>query len=375
MSILFQETSLGNMTLANRFVRSATWEGLADDTGAATPKLGEFLARLARGEVGLIITGHAFVSPEGRASPRQLGAHSDDMLPGLTALAKAVHGAADGSAVALQLAHGGAHALSGPTGLEAMGPSDMEADGKPLCRAMTREEIDRVVGDFGRAAARARRAGFDAVQIHAAHGYLVSQFLSPAYNQRQDGYGGDLLGRARLLTEVVAAVRDAVGPDYPVLVKMNCQDFLDNGLSVDEALLVARRLENQGVNAVELSGGTILSGDKIPVRAGNFSDPGDQAWYREAAARFKRERAIPLILVGGVRSLDVAEELVAGNVCDYIAMARPLIREPDLIKRWHEGDRSPSACVSDNLCFRTGMTGQGVYCLREERDRDKGVPD
>jgi len=252
------------------------------------------------------------------------------------------------------------------------GPSIiMDAEGKPLCRAMTQEEIAATAQAFGQAAARAKRAGFDAVQVHAAHGYLLSQFLSPVFNKREDGYGGDIMGRTRFLNETVAAVRDAVGPDYPVLVKMNSQDYAEGGLTVDEALLVARRLENQGVSAVELSGGLLTAKKDSPVRVGNFTDPDRQAWYREAAARFKRERAIPLILVGGVRSLDVAEELVAGNVCDYVALSRPLIREPGLINRWKSGDRTPSTCLSDNLCFRTAASN-GLSCAHDQEDAGKG---
>ncbi len=374
MSVLFTPTTIKNMTLSNRFVRSATWEGMADENGSVTPKLITCMATLTKGNIGLIISGHAFVAREGQAGPYQLAAHDNDCLPGLTEMAKAVH--REGGRIALQLAHAGAQAATKISGLKPIGPSIMtDKNGNPSNREMNSKDIQALVAAFGQSARRAKEAGFDAVQIHAAHGYLLSQFLSPHFNHRQDNYGGELANRARLLLEVVESVREQVGENYPVLVKMNSEDFLENGFTVDESLLVARRLENQGIDCIELSGGTPLSGKHVAVRqtsrSGQFSDFDSEAWYKETATKFKSQRKIPLMLVGGVRQFETAERLVSEGYCDYISLARPLIREPDLIKRWRNGDRSPAACISDNLCFRPGLTGRGIYCVTKEREQKK----
>lgn len=368
---LFDPVEIHGMQLRNRFVRSATHEGLADADGGGTPALAALWRDLAAGEVGLVVSGHAYVSPEGRVRTGQLGADADEKLEGLRMLCEAVHGA--GGACALQLAHGGAHAEAGPDGELPFGPSEMELDGKKLCRFMNCERIGKIVDAFGDAARRAREAGFDAVQIHAAHGYCLSQFLSPHYNRREDEYGGSLENRARFLLEVLQAVRAEAGNDFPVLIKLNSQDYLDDGMTLDESLMLCRRLENMGLDAVEYSGGTALSGANSPVRAGRFDTPDKQAWFREAATRFKRERGLPLMLVGGIRSVEVAEELFSQGVCDFVSLSRPLVCEPGLVARWRAGDRRPAACVSDNLCFRAAISERGLCCPTAERREEKAA--
>ena len=184
MAELFESVSLNGMTLANRFVRSATWEGLADQDGSVTPKLTEMMVELAKGEVGLIITGYAFVSPEGRSSPAQLAIHGDCFVAGLRGMVQTVHGT--GGKIAMQIVHAGRFANFALNSLKTIGPSAVAKDGQTTCRAMDKEDIARVVSAFTQAALRAKEAGFDAIQLHAAHGFLVSQFLSPALNQRID---------------------------------------------------------------------------------------------------------------------------------------------------------------------------------------------
>jgi 2,4-dienoyl-CoA reductase-like NADH-dependent reductase (Old Yellow Enzyme family) len=370
MAELFERTSINGMDLANRFVRSATWEGLAAKDGSVTPKLTKMMAELARGEVGLIITSYAFVSPDGRSNAGQLGAYDDHLLPGLRRMAEAVH--AEGGKIALQLVHGGCASNSGLTGMEAIGPSEGDREGRLKCRAAAREDIARIVSDFVKAAKRAKQAGFDAVQLHAAHGFLLSQFLSPAFNKRTDEYGGQLEKRSRLLLDVVRAVREAVGPKYPVLVKINSEDFLDGGMTREEAVEVSGMLEKASVDVIEFSGGTVISPEKLsPVRPGRLRIPGEEVYYGEAAVLYKKSVAAPLILVGGIRSFGVAEGLVRAETCDYVSMSRPLICEPGLVKRWREGDRRPSECVSDNACFAPASEGKGVYCVTMEKKRSK----
>ena len=233
---------------------------------------------------------------------------------------------------------------------------------------MTVADIQNVVKSYGAAAKRAQNAGFDGVQIHAAHGYLLSQFLSPAFNRRNDAYGGDIRHRARAVVEVLRQIRQAVGRDYPVLVKMNCRDFIENGLVVEDSLEVGKMLESEGIDAIELSGGVLIGGKLSPSRMGIKSEE-KEAYFQDDAKAFKRKLRVPLILVGGNRSFQVAERLINEGTADYISMSRPLIREPNLINRWRAGDRSKAACLSDNMCFGPAQKGQGIYCLTEEREK------
>ena len=370
MTPLFEGTSLNGMSLANRFVRSATWEGLADEQGAVTPRLTEMMVELARGEVALIISGYAFVSPEGQSSPRQLAVYDDRFLPGLRDMVRGVHGV--GGKIALQVVHGGCMANAALSGLEPVGPSAVEKDGKSMCRMLAKGDIASIVSAFARAAGLAKQAGFDAVQIHAAHGFLLSQFLSPAFNRRTDEYGGDLANRARFLLEVVRGVREKVGPAYPVLIKINSEDFLECGLTTAEAVEVSSWLEKTSIDAIEFSGGTLNSPEEFsPVRPGRLKTPEQEVYYRRAAKLYKQEVNIPLMLVGGIRSFEVAEELVRDGTADYISLSRPLICEPGLVKRWREGDRRKAECVSDNACFGPALDGTGIYCVTMAKKRSK----
>ena len=370
MSIMFEPTAINGLEVSNRFVRSATWEGLAADDGAVTDDLIEAMATLARGGVGLIVSGHAYVERAGQAGPRQLGIYSDDLLPGLKEMVSAVHAA--GGKIVAQLAHAGYFAAAKLTGTEPWAVSaevDL-MDGRR--RHLSTEDIRQLVQRFAEAAGRAVSAGFDGVQIHSAHGYLLSQFLSPLFNRRQDEYGGDISNRIRIHLEVLEAVRSVVGDRYPVLIKYNCSDFVDGGLTLEDALAGAIRLAPAGIDALELSGGllrTSLMGPS-PSRSA-INSPSKEAYHRTEARAFKDALNLPLILVGGVRSFEVAEALVNQGTADFIAMSRPLIREPDLVARWKGGDRRPARCKSDNLCFRPGMVGDGVYCVTERKEKER----
>ena len=369
MSNLFDSRSIKSMTLANGFVRSATWEGMAGDDGSVTPRLIGVMEQLARGGVGLIITSHAYVSSEGQAGPYQLGVSSDGHVSGLAAMVKSVH--ALGGRIALQIAHAGVRAPQRFSGGRAMGPSVDGTNPEAGGREMVRADMETVARAFALAAERARKAGFDAVQIHAAHGYLLSQFLSPFYNKRKDEYGGAIENRVKLVVEVLQAIRQTVGPAFPVLIKLNSEDFLEGGLTVEDMLRTAEMLEKAGIDAVEMSGGTFFSGRNTPSRVGK-ADPGEpEAFYEAAARRYKERVGAPLMLVGGIRSLETAERLVADGITDTIALCRPLIREPGLINRWKGGDRRPALCVSDNGCFKPALAGKGIYCVVDARERKK----
>jgi 2,4-dienoyl-CoA reductase-like NADH-dependent reductase (Old Yellow Enzyme family) len=233
MKELFESTVLNGMTLSNRFVRSATREGLASPEGYGTEDLAKLWVELARGKVGLIITGHAYVSPEGIAVSRQLGLYSDELTRSLAEMFHKVHDA--GGRIAVQISHGGCYALKLPNVLR-LGPSTIENKGEIQCKEMTQVDIRKLVTQFAEAAGRAKTAGSDAVQIHAGHGYLLNEFLSPFYNRRIDAYGGAVENRARFLLEVVQAVRREVGDRFPVLVKLNSQDYLEGGFTTEDSM-------------------------------------------------------------------------------------------------------------------------------------------
>ena len=368
MSRLFEASEIKGMKLANRFVRSATWEGMAADDGAVTPQLLKLMVDLAKGGVGLIISSHAYIRREGQAGPQQLGVYKDELIPGLKEMTRAVHD--NGGKTVMQLAHAGNFAFAKLTGKTPWVPSVVGDLSKGPRKEMTSKEIKEFVKSFVEAAERAKTAGFDGIQIHSAHGYLLSQFLSPIFNRREDDYGGDIRNRARIHLEVLEAARRAVGHDYPILVKMNCQDFADNGLSLDDSLQVASLLEEGGIDAIELSGGLLINPKLNPSRMGIKTED-KEAYFKEEAKAYKQKVNVPLILVGGNRSLAVAEGLIEEGVADYISMSRPFIREPDLINRWKSGDLRKAACKSDNMCFEPARKGQGIYCLTEERERQK----
>lgn len=366
MPTLFDATTINSLQLKNRFVRSATWEGMATEDGAVTPRLVELYSDLAAGRIGLIISSHAYVTREGQATPRQLGIYNDDLIMSLQRLTDAGH--QHRCHVVAQLAHAGCFTTQQLTGRPPLAISIVDEKGAKRYREAAARELEELPAHFAAAALRARQAGFDGVQIHAAHGYLLSQSLSPAFNCRNDQYGGLLENRARLLLETLSAVRDAVGSDYPILVKLNCADFLDGGLTVEEALQIGLMLQNAGIDAVEVSGGTLVSGDLSPIRR-KITTEEKEAYFREAARRFKEALSVPILLVGGIRSLSLAETLLENGVADYFSMSRPLIREPDLVKRWQEGDTRKSTCLSDNLCNQAARSGEGIYCVVEKKQQ------
>lgn len=368
MSSLFESGEINGMKLSNRFVRSATWEGMASPEGAVTKKLIDTMTDLARGGVGLIISGHTYIKQEGQASPWQLGVYNDALIPGLLEMTAAVHDA--GGKIVMQLAHAGNFAPEKLTGQAPVVASDYEGLSRTPRKEMTVQDIQALVAAFADAARRAKSAGFDGVQIHAAHGYLLSQFLSPIFNRRQDNYGGSIENRARIHVEVIHAVRAAVGKDYPVLIKMNCADFAENGLSLEDSLVAGALFADAGLDAIELSGGLLTGGKLSPSRPGIHSAD-KEAYFRQELIALKKKIRIPLILVGGIRSVEVAEKLVADGSADYIAMCRPLIREPDLVQRWKSGDTRRAECKSDNLCFEPGREGRGIYCVTQEREKTK----
>jgi 2,4-dienoyl-CoA reductase-like NADH-dependent reductase (Old Yellow Enzyme family) len=360
---LFSPIQIGSLELDNRLVRSATAERLATEPmGRATPALAALLGALARGGVGLIITGHAYVCPKGKAHPEMLSAHCDEMIPGLTTLAEAVHQV--GGRIALQINHGGRQCAETSTP-ETMSPSPVPASSGRLPREMTPADIADAVDAYGLAARRAQLAGFDAVQIHGAHGYLVGQFLSPHTNRRRDAWGGDFQRRLHFLAAVCEAVRGAVGSDYPVLIKLGMTDNLQSvpdGLKPDDGARIVARLADLGLDAVEVSGGYGGGADFNSRLAVGSKEP--EAYFRPLAQRARAATKLPVMLVGGLRTRAMMDEVLVAGDADMISLSRPLIREPDLPNRLRSGEATAAACTSGGRCWPKGK-GQGIACKCE----------
>jgi 2,4-dienoyl-CoA reductase-like NADH-dependent reductase (Old Yellow Enzyme family) len=355
--VLFTSGDIGTLTLPNRLIRSATAEHLADSAGRPQPELTKLYQELARGGVGLIITGHMYVHPSGKAHPDMTGIYSDEMVPALAELAHAVH--REGGRIAVQINHGGMQ-CSPETVSEAVAPSKVDAPflERPA-REITSAEIDLLIQAYAQGARRAQEAGFDGVQIHAAHGYLIGQFLSPFTNQRTDEWGGDVDGRMNFLRAVCQAVRGEVGPDYPVFIKLGMTDRVEDGLTVQESVQVVAALEKLGLDAIEVSGG-IGGGGDLNVRKGVLSEE-DEAYFRPLAQKARQVTKLPIALVGGLRSREMMEDVLATGDADFVSLSRPLICEPDLPNRFRARVQERSSCISANRCWPEGVN-EGIAC-------------
>ncbi len=363
MSRLFQPVSIGVLQLRNRFVRSATNDFLGHPDGTISGRQMELYRGLAAGGVGLIITGHAYVQhPLGRASVNQNAMYDERFVDGYRGLAEAVH--ATGAALVLQISHAGRQTPQDwPDDQVPVAPSAVQ-EGRTgrTPRALTEEEIWSVIDAFAAAMARTKAAGCDGVQLHIAHGYLLSAFLSPYTNRRTDQWGGSVGNRCRILREIMTRGRRAVGDEYPVLVKLNSTDGFegDGYLTLADALAAARTLVEWGVDAIEVSGG-MREAKGIISRPGVLA-PEQEAYFAEAARAVKAAVDVPVILVGGLRSLSVMEDVVTSGAADLVALSRPFVCEPDLVNRLRQG-QAKATCVSCNACFNPA----GLQCRRPEQ--------
>ena len=369
MPTLFDPVTINNMRLKNRMVRSATWEGMCAPDGRPTQKLTDCYTDLARGGVGLIITGYTFVRPEGRQLAGKMGIHDDRFAPDYERLTEAVHSV--GGTIAVQLVHAGGQTSAEAAGQQPVAPSAVAVAQFPqIPSALDEKQISVIVGSFGAAAGRAKQWGFDGIQLHGAHGYLINQFLSPLTNRRTDNYGGSVENRCRFMLQAYQTVRRAVGKDYPVMIKLNADDFLDGGFSSEDALTAARLLDSAGIDAIEVTAGTPASGKKGPARD-KINSPEKEAYNLDLARRVKSAVRCPVMVVGGFRSYDVADAAIGRDGMDAVAMSRPLIREPGLPNRWQQGNRSPATCISCNKCFVPGYKHGGIYCMVEKKEKGR----
>lgn len=373
MSILFEPIKISGMGLRNRFVRSATYDGCADKNGHVTQRQIKLFTDLAKGGVGLIVTGIAHVHDSGQISPVQSSIANDDCIPGLNRLTSAVH--ERGARIAVQLFHAGREGARflGPKNRQAIAPWFVPDDPyfSGQYRPMTGDEIWEVIRAFGDGARRAREAGFDAIQLHGAHAYLLSQFLSPHLNRRRDEWGGNLENRLRFHREIYRDIRAKVGEDYPVLIKIGVQDGFQGGLEFGEGRVASERLAKWGFDALEISSG--LRGERYEgtefrtklhriEREAYFQD-----WCRDIKVRV----SVPVMMVGGLRTFELMEEIIRRGDADLISLCRPLIREPGIINEWKRGNHRRPACISCNKCLDIIFKGQAVRCM-QVKDREKG---
>lgn len=357
MKTLFEPCQIGNLDLKNRLVRSATWENMATEDGHMTKELYDVYETLAANEAGLIITGYANIVAEERPNPGMMGIYDDSFLDEYTKLTGLVH--KHDSKIILQIAYGGTKTTYNLGERIIFAPGDIpEKSTGTRGTPMTKDDITYIVQAFALAGKRAKQSGFDGVEIHAAHTYLINQFLSPYYNRRDDEYGGSLENRMRFLVEVYEETRKQVGDDFPIFIKLTASEFFDGGLTFDETRKIAKKLEQMGVTGLEISGN--IHG-KAKSMAGQMFDGYElkkQGYFSAYGNIISQDVDIPVITVGGLsKPGDIEAMLNETNIALY-GLSRPLLVEPNLFKRWKHGDSSRAKCVRCSKC----RTPEGNYC-------------
>ncbi|MDY9926459.1 NADH:flavin oxidoreductase [Methanosarcina sp.] len=353
--MIFDPITVCNLDLQNRFVRSATHEFMAEEDGTPTSGLGNLYEELAKNEVGLIITGYSYVLPGGQSDASQQGIYDDRFIEPYRKITDRVHRYR--SRIVLQIVHGGRQADVSEEYPTPMAPSAVKnGHSATIPKEMTDGEILKVIEAFTQAAVRAKKAGFDGVQLHCAHGFLLSNFISPYTNRRTDRWGSSVENRARIVTEIVRRIKEETGSDFPILVKMNATDGFqpgtakaELGLDISQAVETAKLLEKAGVCAIEVSGGISEAGG-VTIKTA-INSPAKEAYFKDYSKMIKSAVNIPVILVGGIRSLSVMEDLLENGFADLISMSRTFISEPDLILKLKSGEAKKARCVSCNLCF------------------------
>jgi 2,4-dienoyl-CoA reductase-like NADH-dependent reductase (Old Yellow Enzyme family) len=372
-SSLFEPARLGGLEVRNRIVRAGTSETMADDRGAVTDQYVALYEELARNDVGLIFTGHLYVAPRGRYARRQTGIYADDLVPGLRRVADAVH--RHGGRILAQVAHAGSQSRV-EAGTPPLAPSAVPnaLTARPV-PAAGEAEIAEAIEAFGAGARRAVEAGFDGVHIHAANGYLISEFSSPTANQRTDAWGGSPEGRDRFVLEVARAVRDAVPETMPVTLKLGMVDSTPGGLGLEESVPRAQRLVETGLDGLEVSCGVMraptdsarqyvavdrrrAAEDLLVHRI--FSEPAAEAYFLPWARAVRGAVDTTLVLAGGMRTTQTMTRIVRDGDVDFVALARPLIREPDLVRQIANGRTGRVDCTSCNIC----LMHEGHHSLR-----------
>ena len=344
---MYDPFPIGNLTIKNRLIRSATFE-FAADNGRITPQMIELYRELAAGGSGLIISGMQAVMPSGGIGPVMVQTTYDRYVDDMKQLVDIIH--KNGSRLFVQLNHAGYKTATLP-GYDQIGVSELEVSEGCTYQEATPEEIKKIAEAFGKAAKRCQDAGCDGVQIHAAHGYLISTFLSPYYNHRTDAYGGSIENRSRILFEVYDAVRNEVGNNYPVSVKLHFSDRVSPSITPDECLYVCKELAARGIDMIEVSSGLAIAGNNestsTPLIKGS-----QEGNFLAGAAQLAATVSVPIVSVCGYRTPDFIEKALNETPVTAVSLCRPLVREPNLPNRWI-ADRTRAVCVSCNKCFKS----------------------
>ena len=360
--MIFDPIQVCGLDLRNRFVRSATQEFMAEEDGTPTERLGDLYEELAKNEVGLIVTGYAYVLSGGRSDSFQQGIYSDRFIEPYRKITGRVHRRK--GKIVLQIVHGGRQATVSKDYPVPIAPSAIKDSRSAVTpREMSENEILDMIEAFVAAGDRAKKAGFDGVQLHCAHGFLLSNFLSPYTNRRTDRWGGSVENRARIVTEIVRGIKEKAGADFPVLAKLNATDGFRPGspkaklaLDAPECAEIAKILEKAGICALEISGGISEAGS-VTIKAA-INSRAKEAYFKEYSKLIKEAVEIPVILVGGIRSVSLMRKLLEEGYADMISMSRAFICEPDLIPKIKTGEVEKARCVSCNLCFDI----KGIRC-------------
>ncbi len=357
---LFSEGKIGPLLLRNRIIASPMEKNLADRDGSVTQRYVENVRERARGGTALISPEDLYIDPRGKGNTYQLGIHNDAMIPGLKRLCETMH--AEGAAAVAEINHGGRQALYAATGLQPVAPSPIPFVGfrrGEIPKELTAGEIKKIVVSFAAAAVRAKKADFDAVMIHGAHGYLLNQFFSPRSNRRADRYGGDLEGRMRFPLEVVIAVQNAVGEDFPVLYRITAVEGVEGGLVFDDVLAFCKALEGAGILHIDVSAGTYESSALITP-----SMEAPIAPNVETAERIKSHVGVSVSVVGRIMDPDTAEEILRSGKADFVSMARALHADPYLPQKSMEGRQDEvRPCVGCLKCSDLLGAGEPVLCM------------
>ena len=386
----FAPATLGKLTLRNRFIKAATFEGMAE-RGLVSERLIDFHRTMAAGGLGMTTVAYLAVSEDGQGAPAEIVVRPD-AAPGLRKLADAVH--AEGAAISAQIGHAGPVAAG--TGRKGLAPSRIfNAMALRFTAAIDERDMARITQDFVQAARILQDAGFDALELHLGHNYLLSAFLSPALNRRRDRFGGPIENRAEFPRQVVRAVREAVGPGMALLAKLNMADGYPGGIWLDESVEAARLLERDGAHdALELTGGSSLKNPMYlfrgeapieemakafpqPLRTGfklmgrRFlpSYPFEEAYFLPYARQFRAALRMPLVLLGGINRIETVRRALDEGFA-FVAMGRALLREPDLLARWQRGDTGEALCIHCNKCMPTIY--RGTHCVLVPADRRPG---
>jgi 2,4-dienoyl-CoA reductase-like NADH-dependent reductase (Old Yellow Enzyme family) len=354
----FENCRIGNIEVKNRFIRSATHESMAQD-GHVSENIINMYKDLSEGGTGLIITGYLSFASSDSHSPSTMRISDDEFIPGLAELTKTAHDL--GTKVVAQINHSGSQLFSKPKN-RVLAPSDVvdPVNGiKP--EPFSKEEIDSFIKEFGKASLRAKKADFDGVQIHGAHSYLLSKFLSPKYNTRNDEYGGNIENNTKIIVEIIKEIKKQCGNDFPVWIKLNGSDFEENGITDKDFYKVCEIISKNGIDAIEVSSG-VPTGKFGPSRTIKH-----KAYNFDFAKNIASNLKTDTIVVGGLREIDLIENILKDSEIKGVSLSRALVREPDLIKRWEQGKREPARCVACNGCYNP----KGTKCFFTLNDEEK----